>query len=249
MLMRFFPFLKNIHTFVMDVLFPVRCLGCGKYDTWICKECLAKIIIQPQQVCPICEKRTTPCGETCFGCLDKKRLDGLLAVSSYQNELMRNAVHYCKYRFIPDLHEPLGELMLGALQSFAIPLPELIIPVPLHPRRMRWRGFNQAELLAQYLGNNLAPALPLEISVGNLTRKKYTTPQMNLGEYLNRKENVINAFEVTNPELLKNKTILLVDDIATTGSTLFECARILKKAGAKKVTAIVLARQSPKQKL
>jgi predicted amidophosphoribosyltransferase len=110
---------------------------------------------------------------------------------------------------------------------------------------MRWRGFNQAELLARYLGTNLTPGFEIMVSTKALLRNKYTIPQMQIKNNLQRKTNIKGSFSLNKDckNLIKNKNILLVDDIATTGSTLFECTKILKKKGAKKVYGIVLAKQ------
>ncbi len=183
-----------------------------------------------------------------------------------------------KYRFIEDLAVPLGKVLIQAMLNSQIPIPDLIIPVPLHKRRLRWRGFNQAELLANYLGENLAPGFEIPVFSGLLVRKKYTHPQMEIKNYFRRKKNIENAFQINevfpptvckscdrkkyklskntkvdincysnlcqpSKNLLKGKTVLLVDDIATTGATIFECAKTLKQNGAKYIFAVVIARQ------
>jgi ComF family protein len=121
--------------------------------------------------------------------------------------------------------------------------------VPLHPKRLRWRGFNQSLLLAKHISNELSPQMEIEI-LDILERKYHSIPQMRVKNYQERMENVKNIFDLRssfNPDLIKNKNILLIDDIATTGATLGECAKILKSAGAKKVFAAVVARQSIKK--
>lgn len=140
----------------------------------------------------------------------------------------------------------MGKILEKSISSSDLPLPEIIIPVPLHPRRLRWRGFNQAEILARHLSENIAPGLALPFETDLLERKKYTDPQMKIKNSGERKRNIKNAFALTNsfdPQIIKNKRVLLVDDIATTGATLFECSKVLKNAGAKEVFGIVIARQ------
>jgi len=131
--------------------------------------------------------------------------------------------------------------------QFSLPLPDLIIPVPLHDRRLRWRGFNQSLLIANYLSQELITNLEIETSDKIILRSKHTRPQMTIRNRRERIQNVANVFVFNETEeninLIKNKTILLVDDITTTGSTLFECAKVLKQNGAKKVYGIVLARE------
>ncbi len=120
----------------------------------------------------------------------------------------------------------------------------LIVPIPLHRRRLRWRGFNQSTL-GKYLSKNFSPACRSLFRTA-YWKIRYTLPQMGIKDFLRRKSNIKKAFAVRDKSAVKNKVILLVDDIATTGSTIFECARALKDAGAKEIYAIVVARQEIK---
>lgn len=233
----------KIMDFSLEILFPISCISCGKENHWICADCATKISLHQDRVCPVCEKTSTPDGRTCFGCKSKSSLSGLLVCASYKNDVLAKAVHLFKYRFISDIHLPLGQLAVKAMLDSEIPIPDAIVPIPLHPRRLRWRGFNQSNLLANHLAENLLPGTTLTVFTGALERKRYTQPQMGIKNFKERRKNIQNAFTVKDPENLTNKTILLVDDIATTGSTIFECARLLKDAGAREVFAIVIARQ------
>ena len=239
-------FLKKINTFILDVLFPIKCLSCKKEGEWFCQNCLGKMKIQTEDFCGICEKKISPDGRTCFACKKKTSLDAFLSACSYQQTEISKAVHLFKYRFIADLHLPLADLLISKMQKNDLPLPDIIIPIPLHSRRLRWRGFNQAELLANHFAKNLLPATELKTDSNILLRNRYTKPQMEIRDYHSRKTNISNAFTVSSEVSVKNKTILLIDDIATTGSTIFECAKILKEAGAKEVFALVIARQETK---
>lgn len=136
--------------------------------------------------------------------------------------------------------------MVKSILKNNLPIADAIIPVPLHSRRLRWREFNQSEKLANFISENLTPSFPLSVYSDFLIRKRYTTAQMKIKNYSLRKENIKNAFVANKNQdlsVIKNKRILLVDDIATTGATLFECAKILKKNGAKEVFGVVIARQ------
>jgi ComF family protein len=245
--------LERIHHFVLDTLFPINCLGCGQDGIWLCDKCFKKIDLLSFQVCPKCEKTITQSGLVCLACKtnifpgqENFYLDGLLVTAKYRQSNLDKLIHLFKYNLIEDLHAPLGKLLIEALLKNNFPIPDMIIPVPLHNRRLRWRGFNQAELLARYISQSLTPGLPIPLENGILLRKKYTGPQMHIKKYSERQENLLDAFSVRENTLIKNKTVLLVDDISTTGSTLLECAKALKKAGAKKVFGIVLARQEMK---
>src|SRR4030042_7173164 len=225
--------LTRARDFLLDTLFPIRCIGCNKPDVWFCGECLAGITLKLEQVCPVCEKNITPGGQVCFSCRKKSKLDGLLVAASYQNKIVAKMAHYYKYRFVEDLSVPLGKILVNSFLDSRLSLPEIIIPVPLHKRRLRWRGFNPAELLAAYICKNLTPGFEIPLADNLLVRKRYTHPQMKIKNYSRRKNNIANAFELKNSREIRNKIILLVDDIATTGATLFECAKILKQHGAK----------------
>jgi len=239
--------LSKIRTFVLDTLFPINCLGCGYDDTWLCDECLSKINFISFQVCSHCEKVITDYGQLCKICkITAHGLDGLLVASNYKENNIAKLVHLFKYNFIPDLHIPLGKILAKTILTANLPLPDIIIPIPLHARRLRFRGFNQAQLLAEYLSNQLTPGFMIPVFSNILLRKIPTPPQMKIKKYAERQANIRNAFGL-DPKiinLIKGKNILLIDDIATTGATLNECARMLKQNGAKKIFGTVIARQS-----
>lgn len=240
--------ISKIHNLILDILFPIRCISCKKEGAWLCEICQTNIKTRDEHFCPICEKMITPDGRTCLACKKKNTLDGLIVASSYAQFSIANAVHLFKYRFVDDLHVPLGNLLANVLRKTEIPLPNMIISVPLHKRRLRWRGFNQSTLLAKHLASHLLSQNTISFDENVLIRNRYTSPQMEINNYDSRKTNIAGAFSLSPRADIKHKTILLVDDIATTGSTLFECARILKNAGAKEVFAIVIARQEIKNK-
>lgn len=240
--------LQKTKKVILDTLFPISCLSCGKTDVWLCKNCLNKIPLKNIQVCPYCEKMITPNGYTCFGCKKKYSLEGLLVASSYKDRVVSKAIHLYKYRFAEELSSPLGNIILKSIKNSELPLPDIIIPVPLHSRRLRWRGFNQSELLAEYVSKKITPGFPIPVVSDLLQRFRYTHPQMEIKNYFARRKNIENSFKITKNklELVKNKRILLVDDVTTTGATIFECAKTLKKSGALEVFAVVIARQGYK---
>ena len=239
---------KRLHVAILDILFPIQCLGCKTAHTWLCDTCLLSIPVHSSHLCPQCKQSNTPYGQVCFSCIKTSSLDGILVASSYKQPLLAKAIHHFKYRFIPNLHIPLSKLLLHSIQHTEIPLPDMICPVPLHPLRLRWRGFNQSELLAQELSSALTPHLFIPI-IHQLIRHRFTAPQMSIRDARERNLNLQDAFAWERPHeknavstSLANTYIWLVDDVATTGATLNECARILKQNGAKKVFGIVLAR-------
>lgn len=231
---------------VLDTLFPLRCLGCGRGTYWICPPCENRIKRRLDQECPICRHRVTPGGAVCFNCRDTSStaLDGVFVASSFHDPLLRHAIHTYKYRFIRDLSVPLGHLLLESLRHSSLPLPDVLIPVPLHKRRLRYRGFNQSTLLARIIGDELTPGLPLSVLEDALIRTRFTKPQMKTTSREERLANLTGAF-MLNPadqNLIWSKSVWLIDDVETTGTTLEECARVLKQNGARLVWGIVLAR-------
>lgn len=238
------PVFQKIKNFALDTLFPIYCLSCRQAGAFLCEECFQKIRFLSFQVCPRCEKLITEKGRLCQRCHSSfPSLDGLIAATRYKENGISRLVHLYKYNFVENLHLPLGRILVKAILKNDLPLPDLIVPVPLHSRRLRWRGFNQAELLAEHVAANLAPGFPIPVLHDLLVRQKYTPPQMKIGKYADRRKNVRDAFQIKTGASLKNKRVLLIDDICTTGATLFACAQVLKQNGAKKVMAAVIARQ------
>lgn len=238
---------------ILDALFPIFCLSCHKEGYWLCESCFSRIKFLDYQLCPACENNITEKGFLCPACraFRKSHLDSLIVAVSYENPAIKALAYNLKYRFVADIAQPLAGLMTQAILANNIPVPDFIVPVPLHPRRLRWRGFNQSLLLAHRISEELTPLLQIEV-LEILLRKKYNRAQMKIKNYEERKENVKDIFALTQSEnnkakLIRGKNILLIDDIATTGATLEECAKALKLAGVKYVFAAVIARQSVKK--
>lgn len=231
---------------LLDTLFPLYCLGCEKKGAWLCSVCLGQLPIHLEQRCSFCLRHITPYGQVCFSCRDTAApaLDGTFVASPYHGSLLPHAIHTFKYRFIPGLAIPLGTLLASAIEKSSLPLPDLILPVPLHRRRLRFRGFNQSELLARTLAESLTPGLGIPVLTDVLLRTRFTKPQMKTESREERLANLKNAFALTEgkKEYITGKSIWLIDDVATTGTTLEECARVLKQHGAQTVFGVVLAR-------
>lgn len=242
----FFSFFQKAGKDILDTLFPLRCLGCRTKGAWICAACEHRIMLRTEQHCPVCLRHITPTGEVCFSCRDKKKpaLDGIFVASYYKEPLFAHALHTYKYRFIPHLSIPFGNMLKSALEKSPLRLPDMILPVPLHKKRLRFRGFNQSELIARELSLGLTPGLEIPLSNDILLRIRYTKPQMKTASREERLMNLKNAFALAagKEDLVRGKYLWLVDDVATTGTTLEECATLLKGHGARTVFGIVLAR-------
>ena len=151
---------------------------------------------------------------------------------------LREVVQRFKYGRKVSLGKPLGRLMARDCSDFFLEYPwDTIVPVPLHPRRLRWRGFNQAVILAREVSRLWQ--LPMDPFI--LFRSRETLPQTQLPEE-ERRKNVRRAFSLNPAKSVEGKTLLLVDDVYTSGATVNECSRTLMRAGAKEVHVFTLAR-------
>ncbi len=227
---------------ILNFFYPKFCIGCRKEKTYLCPECFSKIEIFKNPKCPYCDYRSFD-GEICKN--HKKYLQGFVGAAPYSDELLRKIIDTQKYNFVKELSKPLALLILKFLKEnteikfFKNPTDFLIVPIPLHNRRLRWRGFNQAEEITK----ELSPLIKIPYESRALIRKKYTKPQARLKEK-EKKENIKDAFEVNNRFLtkIKNRKIILLDDVATTLSTLEEVAKTLKSAGVKEIWGLTVAR-------
>lgn len=167
----------------------------------------------------------------------KLMFDGIYAVNRYAGAI-RNLIKRFKYNGIESLSVPLGNILIEGTKGCDI-LNEIdiIAPVPLFWRKRVKRGFNQSAILAKRLAKHYS----IPLSIGNLYRTRNTATQTQLSR-TERLDNVEDAFAVKKPEKFDDRTILLVDDVMTTGITASECAYELKESGAKKVFVIILAR-------
>lgn len=205
------------------------------------------------QVCPRCYGKSLS-GQVCDGCGPgrvpgpERYLDGLLAACRFEeHSLLQKAIHTLKYEFVRELADPLGELLSEVFLSVAEEYPAepfILCPLPLHSRRERWRGFNQSELLCFAAVQKLNRRGFWNVRMQQLLeRVHFTRPQMELSRE-QRQLNIEGAFRANVPSLtaVTASTVILVDDIATTLSTLENAAKSLKQAGVERVRGLVLAR-------
>ena len=167
------------------------------------------------------------------------KISAIYAATEYHDKTISELVIRLKFRGVAGISDILAGLLIRHLElaRFARKDGQIIIPVPLHKKRLRERTYNQAELVAKKVAGHLG--LPARADV--LKRIKNTDPQTKIADRKARHENVKNAFACAKPEAVKGKTIILVDDVATTGATLNECARALRQSGARSVIAFVVA--------
>jgi len=238
----------------IDIIYPPICPICQKFvwknrakkdqeELLFCQLCFDGFSEITSPLCPICGRPFASEVEEdhlCEDCLRKRPFyDVVRAPYLYEGGIME-AIHQFKYAGKSHLASSLGLLLSSFARRWLNKTDGcLMMPVPLHPRRLRERDFNQSLLLARYA----ASLLGTELDFLSLRRIRYTQPQAGLKSDKRRK-NVRQAFQIVDRKVVKGRTILLVDDVATTGNTLNECARTLKRAGARKVFCLTLARTS-----
>lgn len=239
---------------LINLLYPTICPVCKSKGNSLnlpffslCHSCWEKIEFLRPPVCPSCGKpfpsefslSQSP-DHICSECRKTENyFDKAISAGIYE-ETLAEAIHLFKYGGRKGLARPLGRVMADYINSNNLIFnaePVEALPVPLHPRRLREREFNQSLLLAKEIGKILRiPLIP-----DNLLRIRWTRPQIELkGE--ERLKNVKGAFGLKEPKEIKGKSILLIDDVYTTGATVRECSKVLKKAGAEKVYVFTLAR-------
>ena len=231
---------------ITDVIFPPRCLGCAEilpnlHLQTFCTSCREKIRFITGSHCPICGIAffDSPAPDHfCGNCLEKKPSFGLARAVACYETLILDAIHQFKYGRDISTGSALAVFMAEFdFPDFNFTDYSIIIPVPLHIERLRERGFNQALILAKAIGKKYS--IPINFSL--LKRIKSTLTQTGLDKS-QREKNIRGAFTVTDNAQAKGKSIILIDDVYTTGATLNQCAKTLIKAGAGKVAALTLSR-------
>jgi ComF family protein len=233
---------------VMSLLYPQRCPGCQAFvavDEHFCHGCLPFVQAITAPLCPRCGiPFSTDVGpdHECGGCLAtpppfrQARAWAYYHYGETSQQPVSEAIQQFKYH----RNLSVGKL-LAQLAAIHFPFPnatyDVIIPVPLHIDRLRWRGFNQALLLSRTIGRTHR----VRVDPFILERSRPTVPQTQLKES-ERRENVRGAFTVTTPERIQDQRILLVDDVYTSGATVAECATALSRAGAQVIDVFTLAR-------
>lgn len=227
------------------MFWPPRCLLCGAFpeeDTFLCRTCWQDFVkATGQDYCRRCGRSVSPYGLLPSGCgsCEQERVltDGILRVGQYDS-CLRSLLLRLKFREMTELADFLGPLLEAVFETRPWGKIDYLVPVPLHWLRRMQRGFNQAYLLVRAMKGVGVPACC------DLVRIRYTRRQWNLTES-QRRRNVKGAFAVRREHSFEGASVCLVDDIATSRATLNECARVLKRAGAEKVYALVAAVAEP----
>ena len=236
---------------LFSVLFPSGCRICQSPLTNVsnlpvCQGCLAQIVPLEGTLCSICGEKifgqhfATDAGPLCGACrLAAPRFRKAAAFGAYEGAL-RDLIHIFKYQGVRSAAPLLGRLLKQGVSRIEIEEPLLVVPVPLWPGKRRTRGFNQAEEIGRAFWRSCA-SNSIQLYKTLLVRTRDTASQTGLTRR-QRQANLRGAFAVVKPQRLRGKSILLVDDVMTTGATAGECSRVLLRAGAKQVYVATVAR-------
>lgn len=214
-----------------DLFFPRSCLACNASGRYLCLQCMSKVQ-KSWETCPACNCYSFG-GKVHHSCKTKWGMDGHVAVWKYQG-IVRSGVHAMKYRFAYDVVSEFIDRVTDFAYENAV-----LVPIPLHNKRQNWRGFNQSALLAKELAKKFKVLCVENV----LVRIENTTPQAHLTKE-ERLQNIRGKFAVKTTDsslFTRHSTFVLIDDVWTTGSTMKECAKVLKQAGAKEVWGWTLA--------
>lgn len=233
----------DISGFIKNALFPKYCFGCHKIGTYICPMCESKLRPVSKDICAYCA-RASYFGLTHPGCYAESRLDGLISFY-YYSPLARRLIKAIKYRLvtdaISDLCNTISDETVTKLFFYNSVAPHAtFIPVPLHTKRLALRGFNQSAQLALYFSKKLS----IRYDDALIERIKNTKPQAQLKTTRERFLNIKGAFALVHGATshVHDGNFILVDDVWTSGSTIKEMGRVLKKNGANRVYALTLVR-------
>ncbi len=216
-------FLSKIKTQILDFIFPMHCISCNQKDTHLCMECVSQI--------PLAENDPS---------------SDIISIFSYKNPIIKKALWMLKYENKREITNNLAaathDIILEELADLAIAknfTNPLLIPIPLSEKRFRERGYNQSELLARALIEKDSHSFTMATDV--LYKIKDTKNQVEIKDRKDRLKNLTNCFAAKNEATIKNRNIILIDDITTTGATLKEAKKVLKRAGTKKILALTIA--------
>lgn len=217
-------YVKKLSNFLLDFIWPQFCLGCKKEGSIFCQQCESQIKLLTPQKNPW-DNYCHLYFDACYVCFD------------YQDKSLTKLIHNYKYNYLENISDILVKILHKQLTKINLDEKYIVVNVPLHPYKKRWRGFDQTEILAKKLSKK-ANLTYCDI----LKRVKKTKAQAKLSK-IDRINNMHNAFEYKNIDNInKNTNIILIDDVVTTGSTLSQAAYTLKKSGFNNIICLVLAK-------
>ena len=234
---------------LLDLIFPKKCVNCKRFGDFLCADCFSKIRYNESSQCPVCLKASID-GFTHRECKAEYSIDGVISAVVY-SQVTRKMIRQFKYKpYVSGIAETIASIMNEGLAQnesfyhFVEQFGPVAVPIPLSPKRLRERGYNHAEIIASHV----AKYFNLVMSNKLLVRIKDTKPQYRLNKE-ERKKNIEGAFSVRkNPNPPAGgpnipKAVIIIDDLATSLATLKEAAKVLKRAGSKRVLGVTFARE------
>ncbi len=223
---------------ILEILFPRTCLKCKKKGKYICGNCFSELT-PVRQICPVCQKPSID-GFTHPKCLKPQSLNGLITLWPYE-KIIRRAIISLKYKFVREISDEISVLVLEKIKdSFLFQKREIILTtIPLFWTRKNFRGYNQVDGVSKVLAKSYNMRFYPDI----LIRKRKRSPQVSLSKE-ERAKNVLGVFNLNSKYhlMVKGFSFIIIDDVFTTGSTLREAAKVLKRSGAKNVWGLTIAR-------
>lgn len=234
----FFRYYKQLSEGVLNFLFPVQCVACEKKGEWLCDACRGTVPRAMSLSCFGCRRATTN-GCFCDECGKKWILRGVHAVAPYGVSVMHESIQALKYRSVSVLAAPLAYFFVDFMVQwpFLFSRTTLFIPVPLHTKKLRDRGYNQSHLLLAYVLATSGGVCGCWL----LERLRHTKQQVDC-DRAERLVNIVHAFRYSGPSVAVWPRIVILDDVVTTGATLEECGRTLHAVGARDIWGFALAR-------
>lgn len=240
--------IKEIIAALKEIVYPIYCLLCRErikvkdLESLVCAKCIEKIIPNTPPFCYKCGRRLSEVyavKNICNGCIETQfHFDRAWASCSYEG-VVKEMVHNFKYKNKTGLRKPLSRLLIDFIKDYHLPINccDYIISIPLSKAKLREREFNQSEIFT----SDIAAYFGLEVLTNNLRRIRNTRTQTEFNDKIARWRNIQGAFGLEEPQAIKEKNVLLIDDVLTTGATASEAARALKGAGANSVLVLTIA--------
>lgn len=214
---------KNLYSIILESIYPIYCINCKKRGEIICENCINYLNLS-----------------------EKETPDNIYAVFSYQNEIIKKIIWLLKYHKRKIIGEKLGELLyenfletINEIQEYSKGQRIIVIPVPLSKTRRKDRGYNQSEIIAK--GFCFSNKEIFELRNDIIIKIKNTLPQAKITDRKRRLKNMIGVFDIKDKEAIRGRTIIVIDDVTTTGATIGEIIKVLNKNKAKKVLGLAVA--------
>lgn len=218
---------------IVEAVFPHKC-SCGKWGTTLCYECSDLLVTTKTELCPLC-KQISQMGRVCTSCRYRTLLTGVMIVGPHE-KVLKDSIWRLKYGPLKDISKPLADIIVQKYGNFLKEKRFTVTFTPTSAQRMAQRGYNQSEEIAKIVAKETGLLLEETMS-----RPHDVVHQVGLTR-VERLQNVVGTISYIGKEFLEKKKVVIIDDVYTTGATLEECAKVLRKAGYREVWGLVLSR-------